>query len=57
MPIRRARVDRSGKLTCRKCGSTSLLARGSEKGKRTKHLKCDVCGARQMHREPRHARV
>ena len=46
-----ARTDALGNPRCRKCGSTRLLVRRSSRETRNLHLKCNVCGTRQRHRE------
>ena len=51
--MRKADVDQNGEPQCRVCGSHTLLARSSERGKRTKHLKCEECGERQRYRAPK----
>jgi transcription elongation factor Elf1 len=51
--MRKAGIDKNGILRCRSCGSEELLAKSHERGKRTQHLKCEVCGERQRFREPK----
>jgi hypothetical protein len=56
--MRRVRVrEKDGVLylACRKCGCTELLAKISERGRRTQHVKCAQCGRRQRYRQPQHA--
>ena len=48
--MRKVRLDENGHPRCRKCGNQYFIARASEFGKSTKHLKCSLCGTRQVHR-------
>jgi hypothetical protein len=48
---REAIVDENGDLHCRRCGNTRLRVKASKRYKRKKHLRCSVCGARQVFRE------
>ena len=53
--MRRVRMRDDGIPYCWACGSTTLLTKSTEKGKRTKHVKCDHCGERQRYRAPKRA--
>ena len=51
--MHKIRVDSNGVLRCWSCGSKTLLAKASERGKRTQHLKCEECGEHQRYRQPK----